>query len=137
MKWRYINCFIIIIIVITSLQNACYAAQTKELSLLYVPATCPLLRMDVELTFSASIKLSSQAYMTFPGFHANLYKSCNNGWIDYVANGFIPVQIVPDECLMSKVKNKFTIFLTLSRHRTLSKLVSLSITFIATAKGKN
>ena len=70
--------------------------------------------MNVELTFSASIKLSSQAYMTFPGFHANLYKSCNDGWIDYVANGFIPVQIVPDECLMSEIIKKIIYHLSYS-----------------------
>ena len=32
--------------------------------------------------------------MSFPGFHTNLHKACDDGLMDDVSNGFISVKIV-------------------------------------------
>ena len=50
-------------------------------------------------TFSASIKLSTHAYMTFIGFDTNLQKACDDGWIDHVSDRFISVKVVAGKYL--------------------------------------
>ena len=51
--------------------------------------------------------------MSFPGFHTNLHKAGDDGWIDNVTNGFISVKVVAGKYLTkyqvmtSNIENTF------------------------------